>query len=64
MNSTLNIVNKTTAQDLQVKGILALPVNNWIIDNDSNVTNNPRIYFDSGTKKRILKAVELLQPHY
>jgi hypothetical protein len=50
INSTLDVVNKTTTQDLQVKGILTLPVNNWIIDNYSNVTNNQRMYFDSGAK--------------
>ena len=50
INSSLDVVNKTTTQDLQVKGILTLPVNNWIIDNNSNVTNNQRIFFDSGAK--------------
>jgi len=50
INSTLDVVNKTTTQDLQVKGILTLPVNNWIIDSNSNVTNNQRMYFDSGAK--------------
>jgi hypothetical protein len=50
INSTLDVVNKTTTQDLQVRGILTLPVNNWIIDNNSNVTNNQRIFFDSGAK--------------
>ncbi len=50
INSTLDVVNKTTTQDLQVRGILTLPVNNWIIDSNSNVTNNQRMYFDSGAK--------------
>ena len=48
LNSTLNISGKTTTQDLQVNGILKLPVNNWIID--SNLTSNQRMYFDNGAK--------------
>ncbi len=53
INSTLDIVNKTTAQDLQVRGIFTLPVNNWIIDNNPNLTNNQRIYFDNGAKTHV-----------
>jgi hypothetical protein len=46
----LDVVNKSNVQDLQIRGVLTLPVYNWIIDNNSNITNNQRMYFDSGAK--------------
>ena len=50
INSTLNIIGKTTTQDLQVNGVLKLPNNSWIIDSNSNILNNQRIYFDNNAK--------------
>ena len=48
--STLNISGKTTTQDLQINGVSKLPNNGWIIDSNSNVLNNQRIYFDNNAK--------------
>jgi len=50
ISGTLNITGKTSPTDLQVRGILTLPVNNWIIDSNTNLTSNQRIYFDNGAK--------------
>jgi hypothetical protein len=44
----LNIVAKTTTQDLQINGTLKVPNNNWIIDSKTNVLNNQRLHFDTG----------------
>ena len=62
--STLNISGKTTTQDLQVNGVLKLPNNGWIIDSNTNVLNNQRIYFDNIMQKHILEAVAHLEALY
>ena len=46
----MNISGKTTTQALQINGVLKLPNNGWIIDSNSNVLNNQRIYFDNNAK--------------
>ena len=46
----MNISGKTTTQDLQINGILKIPNNSWIIDSNTNVLNNQRMYFDNNAK--------------
>ncbi len=51
---------KTTTQDLQINRVLKMTVKNWVIDSNTNITNNQRMNLIM-EQKHFLKAGVHLQ---